>query len=113
MQKPKNVFFGIVVFELLINLHFFTTASNPHLSIVYYTIEDTNMRMPGSFPVFCMVNSFFSSFLEILHIEFTMLFPVYIIYILRFTLKASKIVDIQTQKYGTSCISSSPSLPYL
>ena len=30
MQKPKNVFFGIVVFELLINLHFFTTASNHH-----------------------------------------------------------------------------------
>ena len=65
--------------------------------------------MPDSFPYFCMANSFFSSFLEILHIEFTMLFPVYIIYILRFTLKASKISPIKMPRYGTSCTSSSPS----
>ena len=48
--------------------------------------------MPASFTSFCLANAFTYSFIEIIHIEFLILFPSYIVYILRFTLKPSKFI---------------------
>jgi hypothetical protein len=50
MQKPKNVFFGIVVFELLINLHFFTTASNRPLTQSTTALKTRARRCPAPSP---------------------------------------------------------------
>lgn len=60
--------------------------------------------MPSSFPTFCMVNAFYSAFLEIIHMEFMLLFPLYIIYILRFTLKSNPCF-MQTPRFGMLSIS--------
>jgi hypothetical protein len=46
-----------------------------------------------------MVNAFYSAFLEIIHMEFMLLFPLYIIYILRFTLKSNH-CSTQTPRSG-------------
>lgn len=43
MQRPRNIFFGIVVFELLINLHFLATSSTL-LSIKSTTLYRTLMK---------------------------------------------------------------------
>jgi len=59
------------------------------LNLVYYTVEDANGPMPASFPDFCSTNSIIMSFIDFLHMEFLVLFPFYIIYVLRFTLKTS------------------------
>ena len=47
-----------------------------------------------------MVNAFYSAFLQIIHMEFMLLFPLYIIYILRFTLKSTP-PPKQTPRSGT------------
>jgi hypothetical protein len=56
--------------------------------------------MPSSFPDFCTINSIFSSFLEIGHVQFIVVFLIYVIYVLRFTLKPSKYYFIQKKAYG-------------
>jgi len=46
--------------------------------------------MPPSFVDFCITNAFITAFFQMIHLEYLILFPSYMVYILRFTLKASK-----------------------
>lgn len=46
--------------------------------------------MPSSFPSYCEANSIISSFFSTLHFVFVIIVPMYVVYVLRWTLKAGK-----------------------
>lgn len=101
LGKPGVLFCIILAFEVLFNIHFLASAGIHCVISVYFTVfMPDQLNMPASFTAFCTVDSILITFFETLHFIFLMMVPLYLVFVLRRTLKNGNFHIIQTLKYG-------------